>query len=298
MLNGRNDSALAILTKLRGNAEAAKMEVDRINKNLVEQKLLQEERQESSYVKEQFSIMSKGTFIRPCCLLILLFSIGWQWTGEACLTFYTVNIIRNFNIPLSPYWISAGIGCYQLLVSVLGIYISAIVPRRKYYIVSGFFVITGAAFLGTIVHLQKYDYFIDLLETYPILQWLPVLALLMYFGGYASGYVTVCYMLLGELLPSNARSIGSSIVVQLSNVSFFISTKSTPYCVEMLGMDGLFWLFSAIAIIFVVFSYFCMPETFGLSLEEIEEHYRKICYFRISKRTTQSIPLSIGNIDV
>ena len=38
----------------------------------------------------------------------------------------------------------------------------------------------------------------------------------------------------------------------------------------------MFWLFSAVGFGVAIFSYFCIPETFGLNLEDIEEHYRKV----------------------
>ena len=294
MLKGRKDVAFAVLIKLRGNKEAAQMEMNRIDDNLVEQQLLQSVHCNNvSYIKWQLMIISKQTFLRPCCVLILLLGIACQWTGEASLTFYTVTIIQKFKIPVSPYWISANIGGYQLLVALLSVYISAKIPRRKFYMASGVFVILGAGFLGAIVHFQEYDFFVELSRKYPILQWLPVPAFMVYYGGYASGYVTVCDMLLGELLPSNARSLGICIVVQFSNISFFVSTKFTPYFVEKLGIDGLFCSFSIIAMLSVIFTYLCVPETFGVPLEEIEEHYRKMCYPRNIKKPILSIGQSV-----
>ena len=194
------------------------------------------------------------------------------------MSFYTVGMVQQFNVPINAYWISAGIGCYQFLAAILGIFISAIVPRRKHYIGSGIFVIVGSFILGTLAHLQKYEYYIEFLEGAPGFKWLPVFAFTIYFGGYTAGYITVCYMLLGELLPSNGRSIGSCIVIQCTNVSFFLVIKFTPNCVNILGMDGLFWMFTTITLLSVIFTYFCVPETFGLNLEEIEQHYRMICY--------------------
>ena len=47
---------------------------------------------------------------------------------------------------------------------------------------------------------------------------------------------------------------------------------------KQLGLDGLFWLMSCVSLFSIVFAYFCVPETYGKTLEEIEEHYRNICY--------------------
>ena len=85
-------------------------------------------------------------------------------------------------------------------------------------------------------------------------------------------------MLLGELLPSNAREVGSFIVAECHNISTIILTKFAPDLQERLGLDGLLWVFSGIAIFSIVFCYLYVPETFGKTLEDIEEHYRGICY--------------------
>ena len=125
---------------------------------------------------------------------------------------------------------------------------------------------------------KKLCLFIDALNSNAVVRWIPVIALLIFFAGYSTGYVSVCFMLLGELLPSNGREIGSFVIVQCTNISSIILTKFVPDLQELLGLDGLFWLFSGVAIFSIIFAYLCVPETFGKTLEEIEEHYRKICY--------------------
>jgi len=146
---------------------------------------------------------------------------------------------------------------------------------------SGFLVFLGATILGTMVHLIKdktETEIVEFLDETPALKWIPVIGLLLFFLGYQLGYISVLFILLGELLPSNARDTGSFIVVQFSNISFFLAVKSANVCQETLGLDGLFWLFAGVAIFSIVFAYLFIPETFGKSLEDIEEHYRKICY--------------------
>ena len=52
---------------------------------------------------------------------------------------------------------------------------------------------------------------------------------------------------------------------------------------DVMGLDGLFCLFAIIAFASIIFGYFVIPETFGKTLEEIEDHYRKICYPAVYK---------------
>jgi len=42
-----------------------------------------------------------------------------------------------------------------------------------------------------------------------------------------------------------------------------------------MATGGVFWIFGAVALLALVWGYFYVPETEGISLEKIEEHWRK-----------------------
>ena len=56
--------------------------------------------------------------------------------------------------------------------------------------------------------------------------------------------------------------------------SLFLSVKTVPTLVEHLGLHGNFFLNCMANLLTLVISYFVMPETSGLTLEEIEDIYR------------------------
>ena len=264
------------LTKLRGDKEVAAIEISKIEGNIYKTKD-KTMGMNSSFLKNQLDILRKGTFIRPCLVVSTLMAFCWKWSGGAVLFFYTVDILKKFGIPLSPYLLSTGMGWYLFLCSLLGVFISSIIPRRKYYIGSAVLVLLGSLIMGVSIHLQNYESFSTLAIHYPVIKWSPIIGLMLYQLGYQAGYISVIFMLLGELLPSNARGIGSSIIVQIHNISQFLAVKSAPACEDLLGIDGLFFMFACVTAFSIIFVYFFVPETFGKSLEEIEEHYRKLC---------------------
>merc|ERR1711997_75911 len=106
-------------------------------------------------------------------------------------------------------------------------------------------------------------------KEYPFVNWISLLGILLYFGG----YVTVIFTLLAELLPSNARNVGSSLATTGSISS----------------------LFSVVTFCSIIFCYFFVPETFGKSLESIEDHYRAICY---RNKIEPEMPLEITPNDL
>ena len=65
----------------------------------------------------------------------------------------------------------------------------------------------------------------------------------------------------GELLPSNARDIGSGLATSIAVTSFFMAGKFSPSLEAAIGLPALFWIFAAIGYGVFVFGYFCIPET-------------------------------------
>lgn len=98
--------------------------------------------------------------------------------------------------------------------------------------------------------------------------------------------VTVIFTLVAELLPSNARNVGSGLAIAGSISSQFILLKFAPTLQEQIGLDGCFGLFSGTTFCSIVFCFVFVPETFGKSLESIEDHYRAICYGNKIEPTT------------
>ena len=79
----------------------------------------------------------------------------------------------------------------------------------------------------------------------------------------------------GELLPSDMRSLGCGLLGVLDNISLFVAVKTVPALVSGLGIHGAFLLYSCCCLANIVICFFVMPETKGLTLEEIEDSYKK-----------------------
>ena len=278
MLKGRKKEAIETLTRLRGDKQIAEQEILRIELNIVKQNAEHNTNSETSTIKKHFQIIKKGTFLRPMSAALILMAVCWQWGGGPVIEIYTVDILDKFDLPVDPYLASTAIGFIQLLGGSAGIFISSALPRRKYYIGSAICVFVGALTLGVVMHIKKYETVANSFDANPGLRWIPVVAFLIYLAGYSTGYVAVCFMVLGELLPSNGREIGSFMVVQSTNISAIILIKFAIDLQVALGIDGLFFLFAGVSLFSILFMFLFVPETFGKTLEEMEDHYRKICY--------------------
>ena len=65
MIRSKKEQANSVMMSLRGDLEIARKEIGRMEENLARQKQIAGTDANSSFVKNKWTILSKGTFIRP-----------------------------------------------------------------------------------------------------------------------------------------------------------------------------------------------------------------------------------------
>lgn len=78
------------------------------------------------------------------------------------------------------------------------------------------------------------------------------------------------WMMMGEMLSSDIKSIASSFTVEFNWISVFIITKSFEPMVQTLGSAITFWIFACIMAAGTVYGSACLFETKGKSNTEIQ----------------------------
>lgn len=103
--------------------------------------------------------------------------------------------------------------------------------------------------------------------------WLPLTFIIT--GAYFAhiGIRCIPWMLIGEVFPVNVRSASSGLSSGTGYICAFLSNFLFLPMLEWLTLSGTFWLYSAVAIVGCVILYFCLPETEGRTLIDIEEHF-------------------------
>ena len=107
-----------------------------------------------------------------------------------------------------------------------------------------------------------------------IARWIPIFSILIIYTAFSFGWGSIPYGLQGELLPARARSFGAGLLGFVDNLVLFFVTKSVPSMFALLGVHGTFLLSACCATGMLLLSFFFMPETMGMTLEEIEDMYR------------------------
>jgi len=74
------------------------------------------------------------------------------------------------------------------------------------------------------------------------------------------------------LFLAKIRGTAASLATAFNWACTFVVTKTFSDLLRIFGADGAFWFFGGICLLGLVFIIFCVPETQGKSLEDIERN--------------------------
>lgn len=105
--------------------------------------------------------------------------------------------------------------------------------------------------------------------------WLPVTCLSAFIAAYSIGFGPVCFILMGELFPTQARSYLCSLTSFVNHLCLLILIRGFPVALDLIGSHGTFWIFSGCCLVSIFFVLWVVPETKGKTLAEIERSFVK-----------------------
>lgn len=82
--------------------------------------------------------------------------------------------------------------------------------------------------------------------------------------------MNVPWSITSEVFPPNVKAQAVSLTVSMCYILVYTTSKIFPTMVYMFGSTYTFWTYSSFSFVAVVFIYCFVPETKGLSLEEIQ----------------------------
>jgi len=191
-----------------------------------------------------------------------------QFVGINTVIYYSPKIFlkAGFVGNEAAIWASVSVGVINVLFTVLSIYLVDKLGRRKLYFIGLSGIVISLICMG-LVFIQK-----DIqLANY---KWFLVISMLSYVGFFTLSIGPLGWLLISEVFPIKVRGLGSSIG-SLANWGFnALVVWSFFKLTKIIGDAEVFWLFALIGLIGMLWGYRYIPETKGVSLEEIEEHWR------------------------
>ncbi|XP_065852988.1 D-xylose-proton symporter-like 2 [Euphorbia lathyris] len=198
------------------------------------------------------------------CLRALMIGTGLvlfqQITGQPSVLYYAATIFQSagFSGAADATRVSIVLGAFKLIMTGIAVLVVDRLGRRPLLLggVSGMVV---SLFL-----LGSYYLFLDGAAV------LAVVALLLYVGCYQLSFGPIGWLMISEIFPLRIRGRGLGIAVLVNFGANAIVTFAFSPLKALLGAAILFYSFGVIAVLSLAFIFFVVPETKGLSLEEIE----------------------------
>lgn len=105
----------------------------------------------------------------------------------------------------------------------------------------------------------------------PIINWLPVVSVLTYMFLFNFAFTNLPWVIMGEVFPPNIKAHAASLCTAVYFFFGYITAQCFPLLVHLFGNDYAFWFHASFCFISVIYIYYFVPETKGLSLQEIQQ---------------------------
>ncbi|KAF7822300.1 D-xylose-proton symporter-like 2 [Senna tora] len=283
------EAAILCLHRLRGPAigDSAPQQVDEVMAELY-------------YVGEEKEV-TMGEIFQGKCLKALVIGAGLvlfqQITGQPSVLYYAASILQSagFSAAHDATRVSILLALLKLIMTISAVVVVDSLGRRPLLLggvsgmVSPFPIYDCSLDLWEISETGKLSivyillchsertvcvtslfllgsYYLFLNNAFAV----AIVGLLLYVGCYQISFGPIGWLMMSEVFPLRLRGRGLSIAILVNFGTNALVTFAFSPLKALLGAGILFYIFGLIGLASLVFIYFVIPETKGLTLEEIE----------------------------
>ncbi len=193
--------------------------------------------------------------------LMLAFAIAFfnQFSGINAFLYYAPRIFQEAGLGESASLLSSiGIGITNLLFTILGVSLIDKVGRKQ------------LMFVGSIGYIVS----LSLVACAFYFNWTGIMVpifLFLFIASHAIGQGAVIWVFISEIFPNNVRGYGQSFGSSVHWVLAAIIPSSIPILLSKIGAASVFAFFAFMMVLQLVWVLTKMPETKGVSLEDMDE---------------------------
>ena len=220
-------------------------------------------------IKESVNEGKQGRFfskkLRIPIMLAFFIAFFNQLSGINFVLYYAPRIFEMAGLGASTALLSStGVGLVNLIFTIFGIYLIDKLGRRT-------LMIWGS--IGYILSLASIAY-VFFSGASGILV---VVFVFFFIASHAIGQGAVIWVFISEIFPNEIRAYGQAFGCGVHWVFAALITATTLPIIKMLGENpwGLFAFFAFMMVLQLLFVLFVMPETKGISLEELKKRLLK-----------------------
>ncbi|UII19537.1 sugar porter family MFS transporter [Fulvivirga ligni] len=194
-------------------------------------------------------------------VLILSFLIAFfnQFSGISFILFYAPEILEKAGLGTTDSLLSSvSIGLVNLFFTFIGISLIDKLGRKQLMYIGS---------VGYIISLAMTA--VGFYNNYPATFML--VSMLLFITSHAIGQGAVIWVFISEIFPNKVRSYGQSWGSGLLNIFAAIITLFGAVVISQFSPEYIFAIFCFFMVLQLLYTHYMMPETKGVSLEELEE---------------------------
>lgn len=244
---GREQEAKVIFTALHSGENVEKLIAD-----------MQQDDQNASATDSIF----QRQYRFPLMLAFLIASFN-QLSGINAFLYYAPRIFEEAGLGAETSLLSSmGIGAVNLVFTLIGVVLIDRLGRKKLMLIGS---------IGYIISLSL----VAMAFTF---HWSGLAVpgfLFVFIASHAIGQGAVIWVFIAEIFPNHLRASGQSFGSSVHWVLAAIIPSLVPTLITTIGAGNLFVFFAVMMVFQLLFVIFMMPETKGITLENINENLRK-----------------------
>jgi sugar porter (SP) family MFS transporter len=245
---GREEEARRILDRV-GGAEHARAEIAAV-KNVLQQ--------EEGSLAELFS-----RHYRLPLLIAFVLMVGGQFSGINSIMYYSTEIFKTATGSANAAFSSSvWIGLVNFLATFGAILLVDKAGRKPLLLLGNAIQVVGLLSVGLIFLHNPHS---------PALLWF----VLVYISAFAIAAGPLPWVVCSEIFPAKLRGRAMSLSTLFIWVACLIVAQTFPLLLKEIGAAGTFGIYAGCSAATFLFVLFCLPETKGRTLEEIELSWKK-----------------------
>jgi len=214
------------------------------------------ERNQNTASKAETIFIKKYRVPLTLAFLIAFFN---QFSGINAFLYYAPRIFEAAGLGESTALLSSiGIGVTNLLFTILGIFLIDRLGRKQ------------LMYFGSIGYIVS----LSLVACAFIFSWqglaVPIF-LFLFIASHAIGQGAIIWVFISEIFPNHLRGSGQAFGSSVHWVLAWIIPSSIPFLFSWIGPGPVFAFFAFMMVLQLLFVRFMMPETKGVSLEELSK---------------------------
>jgi sugar porter (SP) family MFS transporter len=207
-------------------------------------------------------------WIRPVLFLGMMLGLIQQVTGINTIIYYAPSIftLAGFQDTSSTILATVGIGIVNVLATFIAVRYLDTIGRRPLLL---------AGLTGMGISLLVLSFAFKLGTDSGLLMWAAMACTFTYIISFSFSLGAILWVIVSEIFPLEVRATAMGVAMFSCFLWNFVVSSTFLTLLDAMGPANTFFMYATLCVLSLIFCYYKVPETKGVTLEQIEDNIRQ-----------------------